>query len=159
MWVTDITDALTAGRVVRALRIASRPPDPAMRFPPELGGRLSESAGAAMAADAPADRWLAVLDAVAVSPVRRSVKPIALPAEPSDEFMTTVKQAVTRVPALGPLVGIEPPKPPPPPPSGLRLPPKPTTPPPRAIPQRPPPGAAAPVSDPPPEAASESASH
>ena len=114
-WLEEITSALTDGRVVRALRIASRPPDAAMRFPVELGGQLSEAAGAAMSADAAPDRWLAVLDAVSVSPVRRTVTPAGVPADPSDEFMATAKQAAGRVPALGPLVGLAPGTPPPPP--------------------------------------------
>jgi hypothetical protein len=130
-WVTDITEALTAGRVVRALRIAARPPDPATRFPAELGTRLSEAAGAALASDVPPERWLAVLDAVAVSPVRRAVKPAGLPPEPPAEFLATLRSAVIRVPALGPLIGVAPPKLPPPP-KPLR---------------RRPPGAAAPTGD------------
>ena len=138
-WLTDIADALTATRVVRALRIASRPPDPAMRFPAELGARLAEAAGTAMGPEAPPDRWLAVLDAVSVSPVRRAVKPAGLPSEPPEEFLATVKAHVQRVPALGPLVGVEPPPPKPLPPKPL--PPKPL--PPKPLPQRRPPGAAA----------------
>ncbi|HZN15447.1 MAG TPA: hypothetical protein VFB78_14340 [Acidimicrobiales bacterium] len=128
-WLGEITEALTAGRVVRALRIASRPPDPTTRFPVELGGELAAAAGAAMTADAPPDRWLAVLDAVSVSPVRRTVQPAGLPPEPPVEFLNTVKALANRVPALGPLVGIAPGTPPPPP----------------RPPQRRPPGAAAPV--------------
>jgi hypothetical protein len=100
-----------------------------------------------MSADAPPDRWLAVLDAVSVSPVRRAVKPAALPPEPPETFLATAKGQVARVPALGPLLGIEPPKGPPPPPR--RPPPRPP------MPQRRPPGAAAPevpekTEDPPP---------
>lgn len=129
-WLKDIDTALTETRVVRALRIASRPPDPAMRFPAELGARLAEAASAAMAPDAPPDRWLAVLDAVSVSPVRRSIQPAGLPAEPPAKFLDTVKVQVPRVPALGPLLGVEPPKLPPPPP-------------PKPLPQRRPPGVSA----------------
>jgi hypothetical protein len=131
-WLNDISEALGATRVVRALRIASRPPDPAMRFPAELGARLAEAASHALGPEAPPDRWLAVLDAVAVSPVRRSVQPAGLPPEPPDAFVSTLKTLVPRVPALGPLVGIEPSKGPPPPPG-------------KRIPHRPPPGAAGPA--------------
>ena len=124
-WLNDIGTALTESRVVRALRIASRPPDPAMRFPADLGARLAEAAGSALSSDAPPDRWLAVLDAVQVSPVRRSVQPAGLPPAPPDAFISTLKTLVPRVPALGPLVGIDPKTPPPPP--GKRIPAKPSS--------------------------------
>ena len=149
-WLADITQALEDGRVVRALRIASRPPDASLRFPAELGARLAEHAGAALGADAPADRWLAVLDAVTVSPVRRAVRPAGLPKEPSESLLATARNAVGRVPNLGPLLGIETAAPSPPPrpgrPSGSPIPPPPRPPrPPSGLPQRPPPGAAAPM--------------
>jgi hypothetical protein len=130
-WVDEMTSALDDGRVVRALRISGRPPETGARFPAELTGRLSDAAGAAMGPDAPPDRWAAVLDAVAGSPVRTSVKPAGLPPDPGEDFLKTARQAAGRVPALGPLLGIEtktasarPPKPP------RRPPPPPRTPPP-----------------------------
>jgi hypothetical protein len=147
-WVEEVTSALDDGRVVRALRISGRPPEPGARVPAELAGRLSDAAGAAMGADAAPDRWAAVLDAVVASPVRSSVKPAALPAEPGEDFLKTARQAAGRVPALAPLLGIEakpsgarPPKLPPPPPA-----PRPTPPPPPA-----PAGAAEPGPEAPPE--------
>ena len=69
-WLADIDAALGVGRVVRALRLSSRPPKAGVRFPTELGTRLAEAAGAALTADAAPDRWGAVLEAVAYSPVR-----------------------------------------------------------------------------------------
>jgi hypothetical protein len=132
-WVADIGTALDEGRTVRALRIASRPPDPSMRYPAELGTKLSDAAGAALNAEAPADRWLAVLDAVSVSPVRRSITPAGLPPEPGDDFIKTLTIQLPRVPGLGPLLGMKPPKAPGPPPR-----------PPKPLPHRRPPGAAAP---------------
>jgi len=127
-WVEEVTSALDDGRVVRALRISGRPPEAGARFPAEVAGRLSDAAGAAMGPDAAPDRWAAVLDAVAASPVRASVKPAGLPSDPGEDFLKTARQAAARVPALAPLLGIEtkppaarPPKPtrrpvPPPPP-------------------------------------------
>ncbi|MBV8161427.1 MAG: hypothetical protein JO265_10935 [Acidimicrobiia bacterium] len=106
-WVGEVTSALDDGRVVRALRISGRPPEAGARFPAELAGRLSEAAGAAMGPDAAPDRWAAVLDAVAASPVRTSVKPAGLPADPSEDLLKTARQAAARVPALAPLLGIE----------------------------------------------------
>lgn len=114
-WVAEITGALDEGRLVRALRLSAHPPDPATRFPAELALRLSEAAGAAMTADATAERWATLLEAVAESPVRRSVKPVALPAEPTEPLLQAARQASGRVPALAPLLGITMPPPPGPP--------------------------------------------
>lgn len=120
-WLTEITSALDEGRLVRALRASARPPDAVTRFPAELAVRLGQLAGEAMSSDAPADRWLALLDAVAESPIRRSVKPAGLPAEPSEDLLQKARQASGRVPALAPLLGITMPPPPGPPrPANLR---------------------------------------
>jgi hypothetical protein len=156
-WVEEVTAALDDGRVVRALRISGRPPEAGARFPAELTGRLSDAAGAAMGPDAAPDRWAAVLDAVAASPVRSSVKPAGLPSETNEDFLKTARQAARRVPALGALLGIEakPAGKVPPPPK----PPRPTPPPPppvaEATPE--PPATPAPEAEPAPEAAPESA--
>jgi len=132
-WVDEVTSALDDGRVVRALRISGRPPEAGARFPAELAGRLTDAAGAAMGPEAAPDRWAAVLDAVAASPVRTSVKPSGLPSEPGEDLLKAARLAAARVPALAPLLGIEarpsaprPPKPPRRPPA----PPRPTPPPP-----------------------------
>ena len=114
-WVTDITTALDDGRLVRALRLSARPPDTATRFPAELALRLSEAAGAAMSPDTAPDRWNTLLEAVADSPVRRSVKPAGLPVEPGDALLHAARQAAGRVPALAALLGIAMPPPPGPP--------------------------------------------
>ena len=123
-WLKELTEGIDENRLVRALRIAARPPDPSTRFPAELAARLSEAAGAAMAADTPVDRWAALLEAVAASPVRRSVKPAALPADAPEALLQAAKQAAGRVPALAPLLGIDMPPPPGPlrpvPPQGRR---------------------------------------
>jgi hypothetical protein len=105
-WLKEITDSLDEGRVVRALRTSSRPPEPGTTFPSELASRLTDAAGAAMAADVAPDRWAAVLEAVVTSPVRRTVRPVALPAEPGEPLLAAARQAAPRVPALGALLGI-----------------------------------------------------
>ena len=126
-WTTEVTSALDEGRVVRALRISGRPPEAGARFPAELAGRLSDAAGAALAPDVAPDRWAAVLDAVAASPVRAAVKPAGLPSEPGAELLTAAKQAAGKVPALAAMLGIADKPKPPRPPTGER----PVPPPPR----------------------------
>ena len=115
-WVKEITTCLDDGRLVRALRVSSRPPDPGTRFPAELSTRLVESANAALNPDVAPDRWATVLEAVAASPVRRQVKPVGLPAEPGEPLLQAAKQSAGLVPALAPLLGLD--MPPPPPPAG-----------------------------------------
>jgi hypothetical protein len=68
-----------------------------------------------------------LLDAVAASPVRRTVKPRGLPAEAGDDVVLKAKQSAGRLPALAPLLGIDMP----PPPGPVRRPPPPPPPPPR----------------------------
>lgn len=117
-WIDEITTCLTEGRVVRALRVSSRAPEQGLRLPPELSSGLSTAAGEAMAADTAPDRWLAVLEAALTSPVRRSLTPKALPSGADEATLKTVRAAMSKVPALGPLLGETPssrPVPPPPP--------------------------------------------
>jgi hypothetical protein len=121
-WVGEITTALDEHRLVRALRVASRPPDPSMRFPSELAQRLAGTASEAMAADTPPDRWAALLEAVAASPVRTTVKPAALPDSPGEALLNAARQQAGRIPALTQLLGISMPPPPGP---VRRIPPKP----------------------------------
>lgn len=127
-WVTEVKTALDDNRVVRALRISSRPPDPTSRFPADLALRLTEAASAAMTADILPDRWTTLLEAVAASPVRRSVKPAGFPAEPGEALLQAARQASGRVPALASLLGIAMP----PPPGPMRKPPRPPRPAPSA---------------------------
>ena len=120
-WLAETTAALDEGRLVRALRLSARPPDPGTRFPAELAMRLSEEAGRGLASDVAPDRWVALLEAVAESPVRRTVKPAGLPAEAGEELRRAARQACGRVPALAPMLGIDMPPPPAPPRAGPRL--------------------------------------
>jgi hypothetical protein len=106
-WLADVTGSLDGGRVVRALRLSSRPPQPNESLPPELSARLVDAAGAAMTAEIASDRWATLLDAVAYSPVRRSVVPAGAPNEPSDELVALATKHAARVPAAAKLFGIE----------------------------------------------------
>jgi hypothetical protein len=118
-WVDAVGASLDEGRIVRSLRLSARPPDPTSRFPAELANRLAEAAGNAMSPETPADRWAALLEAVLVSPVRRSVKPAGLPAEPGQDLLHAARQASGRIPALAPMLGVKIPPPPGPPRSGV----------------------------------------
>jgi hypothetical protein len=86
--------------------------------------RLSDAASAAMAPETAPERWSALLAAVLESPVRRSVKPVGLPATPGEALLTAARQASGRIPALAAMLGLNMPPPPGPPRPGMR-PPKP----------------------------------
>jgi hypothetical protein len=119
-WTGEIAKHLDDNRVVRALRLAARPPEPSARMDPELTQRLTDAAGEAMGADTPPDRWLALIDAVAASPVRRSVKPAGLPADPTPELRRAAHQQSGRIPALAAMLGVAIPPPPTPVPGRRR---------------------------------------
>lgn len=118
-WEADMVHALDEGRVLQALRLSARTPEPTARFPAALVGRLADAAGAAMSAETPPERWVAILEAVVASPIRRSVKPAGLPEDSSGAVRHAAQAAAGRVPALAPLLGLTmppPPRPLPPPP-------------------------------------------
>ncbi|HEY5252532.1 MAG TPA: hypothetical protein VIJ09_12760, partial [Acidimicrobiales bacterium] len=62
--------------------------------------------------DTPAPEWLAVLEVVVESPVRRTVKPAGIPHHPDEALLAAARQASGMVPELARLLGI--PIPPPP---------------------------------------------
>jgi hypothetical protein len=107
-WLQEITSALDSGRAVRALRLSSRPPKAGTILDPALTARLTEAASASLTAEAAADRWGVVLEAVAFSPVRLAVAPSSRPEQPSDELVANVQKFAGRVPQVAAAFGIEP---------------------------------------------------
>ncbi|HEV3214035.1 MAG TPA: hypothetical protein VGZ03_11635 [Acidimicrobiales bacterium] len=111
-WVAKVQSLLDRGEVVEALRVVARPPDAGTRCPAELATALTDAAGAALDADLTATAWIAVLDAVVASPMRRSVHPAGIPA--FEEAQAAAVRAAGHVPALAKLLGMRIPPPPPP---------------------------------------------
>ena len=111
-WLERITAALDEGRVVDAVRASIRPPEPAARLTAELAVRLADAAGRAMSGETPPAEWLALLEVVVESPVRRTVKPTGLPVPADEELLAAARKASGYVPELARLMGI--PIPPPP---------------------------------------------
>jgi hypothetical protein len=111
-WEAEVAKLLDEGQVLKALRLSARPPDPGAKFSAALATRLRDAAGLALAPEVPAERWLALLQAAADSPVRRAVKPVGLPEKAAPEVLEAARQQCGRVPALAPLLGL--PVPPPP---------------------------------------------
>jgi hypothetical protein len=108
LWFEDIDAAVRVGRLVRALKLSSQPPKAGIRFPTELAGKLAAATTANLTADALPDRWVAVLEAAAFSPIRAMVQPTAKPTQVSDELMATVKRIASLLPAVAALFGVEP---------------------------------------------------
>jgi hypothetical protein len=107
-WLAELAATLDVGRSVRALRLSSRPPKAGTPLPPELATRLTESAGAALTEDAPAERWVAVLDALAFSPVRDKVIPASLPKDLHADVRATIARLATRIPKIAHIFEIDP---------------------------------------------------
>ena len=126
-WEEQITHALEEGRVLQALRFSAQPPEPTARFPAALVESLANSAGAAMSASTPVERWLAILDAAVTSPIRRQIHPAGLPEDASGEVVRKARVAAGSLPALAPMLGLS--MPPPPKPLRPTRPPRPARPP------------------------------
>jgi hypothetical protein len=107
LWLEDLQLALDAGRIVRALRVSSRPPKAGTMLSPDLRLALTGGANAALTEEATPDRWAAVLDAIAFSPVRTEVAPVSQPAVPSEELLAVIKKYASRVPKVAIAFGIE----------------------------------------------------
>ena len=107
LWIGDIDAALGVGRVIRALRLSSQPPKAGVMFPPELARRLGEAAGQSLQPTDSGDRWIAVLEAAAFSPVRSLVVPAAPPETISDDLRSTVVRLGPALPQIAALLAVE----------------------------------------------------
>ena len=108
LWFGDIDAAIKVGRIIRALKLSSQPPKAGVRFPTELAKQLADAATASLVPDAMNDRWAAVLEAAAFSPIRAQVVPTAAPPTVSDELRATVTRLASLLPQIAALFGVEP---------------------------------------------------
>lgn len=111
-WLDDIRENLTANRVIRAVRLSSRPPEPIAKLPSELLEELTKAVNEMLGPDTPSDRWAALLDVVSQSPIRRQVEPTGLPENAPAELIERAKESSGRIPSLARLLGIAIPPPP-----------------------------------------------
>jgi hypothetical protein len=107
LWLGDIDAALGVGRVIRALRLSSQPPKAGVMFPPDMARRLGEAATQALQPDDSADRWIAVLEAAAFSPVRTLLAPAKGPSPVSNDLKKTVIRLGPPLPQIAALLEIE----------------------------------------------------
>lgn len=107
-WLAELTATVEVGRIVRALRLSSRPPKAGAPLPADLATKLTEGAGAALTADGPAERWVAVLDALAFAPVRDKVVPASLPKDLHADVRDTIARLANRIPKMAHIFEITP---------------------------------------------------
>jgi len=107
-WLTDLESAVGEGRVVRALRLSSRPVKAGAPLPPELASTLAGQASEALGPDIGQERWATVLDALAFSPVRGAVRPVGVPSDPKSELLDAVKRLADRIPTIAAMFGVDP---------------------------------------------------
>ena len=105
-WLEDIKSALAVSRVIRALKISSEPPKAGQPFPADLGAQLATAASASLASETAPDRFSAVLEAIAFSPVRGQVKLAAAPPTTNEAMLSTVKRVAPLVPHIASVFGI-----------------------------------------------------
>ena len=105
-WLEDIKSALAVSRVIRALKISSEPPKAGQPFPADLGTQLAAAASASLASETAPDRFSAVLEAIAFSPVRGQVKLAAAPPTTNESMLSTVKRVAPLVPQIASIFGV-----------------------------------------------------
>lgn len=107
-WLAELAETVQAGRVVRALRLSSRPPKAGAPIPGDVATQLAEATAASLTDETGPDRWATVLDALAYSPVRRRVIPQSLPTKLSPDLRTTIARLASRLPEIAHIFDIEP---------------------------------------------------
>jgi len=111
-WVSSVEEALKEDRIVRALRLSSHPPKAGAPLSGELLNSLTQGANDNLTEETYEDRWITVLDAVALSPVRERVTPQSLPKEPSQKLIEVITELSMKIPTIAALFGISPVPPP-----------------------------------------------
>lgn len=107
LWLEDVDAALSVGRSIRALRLSSQPPKAGVMFPPALARKLGEAATAGLTADDSSDRWAAVMEAAAFSPVRTLVTPTAPPSTITDDLRKTALRLGPLLPQIAAVLGVD----------------------------------------------------
>ncbi len=105
-WLDDIAAATSVGRVVRALRLSSQPPKAGVPFPAPLAAQIVAATVAGLTTDAPSERWIALLEAAAFSPIHAKILPAAVPTVISEDLIKTVTRLGPLMPQIAALFGI-----------------------------------------------------
>ncbi|MFM8868013.1 MAG: hypothetical protein ACKOFZ_07010 [Ilumatobacteraceae bacterium] len=106
LWLKDIEANLGVGRSVRALKLSSEPPKAGQPFPAELGAKLLQAARESLTSENSSERWIAVLEAAAFSPIRSQVTVQSLPSAQGEQLLATVKRLAPVLPQVATAFGI-----------------------------------------------------
>lgn len=107
-WHAELRTILGEGRVVRALRLASRPPKAGAPLPPDIAEQLTAQANDALIGEITQQRLGIVLEAIAFSPIRPYVVLPAVPEQPEPELLEVVTKISDRLPEIAQRFGIAP---------------------------------------------------
>ncbi|HMG42176.1 MAG TPA: hypothetical protein VK611_12640 [Acidimicrobiales bacterium] len=107
-WVAEVAENLHEGRVVRALRLSSRPPKAGSPLPGNLAEQLITVTNEALTAETGPQRWATVLDALAYSPIRRRVVPDSLPEKLPADLRELIAKLGSRLPEIAHIFAIKP---------------------------------------------------
>jgi hypothetical protein len=99
-WLKEVISTLKEGRLVRALRLSSRPPKAGFPLPEDLLNALTEAANEALAADVTQSRWGIIAEAAAFSPVHDRVVPKGVPENPNEELIKIIRRISTKAPSI-----------------------------------------------------------
>ena len=99
-WLKEVISTLKEGRVVRALRLSSRPPKAGFPLPEDLLNSLTEATNEALSADVTQSRWGTIAEAAAFSPIHERVIPVGVPKNPNDELLKLIRRISSRAPLI-----------------------------------------------------------
>jgi len=105
-WLNEIQSTLADGRVVRALRVSSRPPKAGAPLPADLSERLASAANEALIGDISQQRIGVVLEAAAFSAVRPHLIFETIPEKPTDELLESINKVADRLPEIAAKFGV-----------------------------------------------------
>ncbi|MDA8196948.1 MAG: hypothetical protein M0019_07070 [Actinomycetota bacterium] len=111
-WVTEIRELLADKKSIKAVWRSNYAPDNGSKLPDDLLTELAQRASDTLGANASNEIYSQMLNALNLSPIRKMVKPTALPANASEELLTQAREISGRIPALAELLGLKVPPPP-----------------------------------------------
>lgn len=107
-WHDELRSTLEEGRVVRALRLSSRPPKAGAPLPPDIAEKLTAEANEALTGEVTQQRLGIVLEAVAYSPVRPYIVLLNVPENPGEELLESIRKVSDRIPEIATRLGVDP---------------------------------------------------
>lgn len=99
-WLKELVSTLKEGRVVRALRLSSRPPKAGFPLPEDLLSDLTQATNDALNSDISASRWGTIIEAAAFSPIHQRLDPSGIPNNPDADLLKILKKISSKVPAI-----------------------------------------------------------